>query len=76
MKHKKPADTKIHILSVSYQLILKNSFNYTRLAKLSKEINISKKSFYPYFLSKEEFGKSLIEYYFKKYKENLLKIEV
>ncbi|QDJ13812.1 TetR family transcriptional regulator [Mergibacter septicus] len=76
MKHKKSADTKIHILSVGYQLISKNGFTCTGLAQLLKEANIPKGSFYHYFSSKEEFGKSLIEYYFKKYKENLSKIEV
>lgn len=63
----KTQDTKQHILAVGYELVVTKGFTAVGLSELLKTADVPKGSFYHYFKSKEQFGETLIEEYFKSY---------
>lgn len=63
----KTQDTKQHILSVGYELVVNKGFTAVGLSQLLKAADVPKGSFYHYFKSKEQFGEALIEAYFQTY---------
>lgn len=63
----KTQDTKQHILAVGYELVVTKGFTAVGLSELLKTADVPKGSFYHYFKSKEQFGETLIEEYFKNY---------
>jgi len=67
----KTNDTRQHILSVGYQLIVEKGFTSVGLSQLLKEADVPKGSFYHYFKSKEQFGEALINDYFEQYLQRL-----
>lgn len=63
----KTNDTRQHILTVGYDLIVNRGFTSVGLSELLKTAAVPKGSFYHYFKSKEQFGEALIQAYFDKY---------
>ncbi len=63
----KTNDTRQHILTVGYDLIVTRGFTSVGLSELLKTAAVPKGSFYHYFKSKEQFGEALIEAYFERY---------
>lgn len=59
--------TRQHILDIGYQLVVNKGFTAVGLSELLKSAEVPKGSFYHYFQSKEQFGQSLIEEYFRSY---------
>lgn len=63
----KTNDTRQHILDVGYELVVNKGFTAVGLSQLLKAADVPKGSFYHYFKSKEQFGETLIEDYFRTY---------
>ncbi|SMY15673.1 TetR/AcrR family transcriptional regulator [Photobacterium aquimaris] len=70
----KTHDTRQHILSIGYQLVVAKGFTNVGLSELLKTAAVPKGSFYHYFKSKEQFGEALIEDYFESYLEHVAAI--
>ena len=59
-------NTKEHILSVGEKLMLLKGYNATTIDDICKAAKITKGAFFHYFKNKTEFGKELVEEYWKK----------
>ena len=61
------ADTRQHILTTAYPIILGKGFAAVGLSEILSAAQVPKGSFYHYFESKEQFGCALLENYFDQY---------
>lgn len=62
-------DTRQHLLETGHLIISAKGFSSVGLSELLKTAQVPKGSFYHYFKSKEQYGQSLLEDYFKGYLE-------
>lgn len=63
--------TKVKILKAAEELMLKQGYNATTIDEICETAQCTKGSFFHYFKSKEEFGKTLARAYWDKTKEFL-----
>ncbi len=60
-------DTRQHILDTGHRIMAGKGFSSVGLNEILQTAGVPKGSFYHYFKSKEQFGQSLLEDYFKHY---------
>ncbi|MBA6419014.1 TetR/AcrR family transcriptional regulator [Pseudomonas sp. 5Ae-yellow] len=60
-------DTRQYLLDIGHRMMVVKGFTGVGLNEILQAANVPKGSFYHYFKSKEQYGQSLLEEYFKTY---------
>lgn len=60
-------DTRQHLLDTGHRMMVVKGFTGVGLNEILQAANVPKGSFYHYFKSKEQYGQSLLEDYFRNY---------
>ncbi|MBU0808556.1 MAG: TetR/AcrR family transcriptional regulator [Gammaproteobacteria bacterium] len=64
-------DTRQHLLDTGHRMMVVKGFTGVGLNEILQAASVPKGSFYHYFKSKEQFGQSLLEDYFRNYLANM-----
>ncbi|WP_339081060.1 TetR/AcrR family transcriptional regulator [Pseudomonas sp. TMP9] len=64
-------DTRQHLLNTGHRIMVVKGFTGVGLNEILQAASVPKGSFYHYFKSKEQFGQSLLEDYFRNYLANM-----